>query len=67
MMRYRYLGDRLTDPALKGMSCDPVLRADGKCIVGKSKMLVVDRKGVQHVVLRVLLRKLAADQLPLFS
>jgi len=23
-MRYIYLGDKLTDPALKGMACDPV-------------------------------------------
>lgn len=34
-MRYVYLGDRLTDPALIGQPCDPILRADGKCLVGR--------------------------------
>jgi hypothetical protein len=51
-MRYRYLGDRFTYPKLVGMACDPVRQADGKCIVGGSKMLVVDRYGQQFVVLR---------------
>ena len=34
-MRYTYLGDRMTDPRWAGQPCDPVLRADGKCIVGR--------------------------------
>lgn len=52
-MRYTYLGDKLTDPALVGMQCDPVRRADGKCIVGKlATMLVVDEQGRRYVVLR---------------
>lgn len=43
MKRYIYLGDKLTDPALKGQECEAVLRADGKCICaggGKVGMLV---------------------------
>lgn len=57
-MKYRYLGDRLTDSSLKGKECDPVLRPDGKCITGGSKMLVVFENGVKHVVLRYRLRKI---------
>lgn len=34
-MRYTYLGDILTDPALIGLQCDPVRRADGKCVVAR--------------------------------
>lgn len=34
-MRYTYLGDRVTDPALRGAQCDPVRRADGLCIVSR--------------------------------
>jgi hypothetical protein len=33
--RYVYLGDRLTDATLIGQPCDPILRTDGKCIVGR--------------------------------
>lgn len=61
-MRYIYLGDKLTDPALIGMACDPVrvatAGADGKCIVS-TKMataLVVDGTGRKYVVLRRRLR-----------
>jgi len=56
-MRYIYLGDKLTDSLLVGMQCDPVRRRDGKCVVGRSKMLVVDQSGRQHVVLRRRLRR----------
>jgi hypothetical protein len=57
MMRYTYHGDRLTDPALKGMQCDPVRRPDGKCIVGKmGTAMVIDVHGVRHIVLRRRLR-----------
>lgn len=56
-MRYRYMGDWLTDQRLKGMQCDPVLRADGKCIRGRNgNMLVVDEQGQRYVVLARLLR-----------
>lgn len=34
-MRYTYLGDAMTDPALIGAACDPVFRDDGKCIVSQ--------------------------------
>lgn len=51
-MRYTYLGDRATDPRLRGMQCDPVKRADGKCIRGKNgSMAVVDANGKRFVVL----------------
>lgn len=56
--RYTYLGDKLTRPDLRGMQCDPVRRADGKCVIS-AKMataLVVDSDGKRHVVLRRRLR-----------
>ncbi len=57
-MRYHYLGDKLTDPTLIGMACDPVRRADGKCIISQkmATALVVDQQGRKHVVLRRRLR-----------
>jgi hypothetical protein len=55
-MRYIYLGDRLTDAALKGRGCDPVRRSDGKCVVGRSKQLVEFDEGKHVVVLRRRLR-----------
>ena len=43
-MKYTYLGDRFTDPELKGMQCDPILR-NGKCIRSKkATMLVISDK-----------------------
>jgi hypothetical protein len=57
-VRYVYLGDGLTDPALVGQPCDPVRRTDGRCIVGKSKQLVVLGGGRHVVVLRRRLRVL---------
>jgi hypothetical protein len=57
-MRYLYLGDALTDPALVNQPCDPVRRDDGKCIVS-TKMavaLVVFADGLQRVVKRRRLR-----------
>lgn len=55
---YIYRGDRLTDDALKGMLCTAVRRPDGKCITGKTGvMLVEDCHGAQWVVLRRQLRK----------
>lgn len=56
-MRYRYLGDRLTDQRLRDQPCDPVRRADGRCVVGRSKQLVVFADGTRTVVLRRRLRK----------
>lgn len=57
-MRYTYLGNKLTDPTLIGMQCDPVRRADGKCIVSMkmATALVMDERGQRHVVLRRRLR-----------
>lgn len=57
-MRYVYLGDAHTAPELRGQPCDPVLRADGKCICGGSKQLVRFADGVEHVVMRRRLRKI---------
>lgn len=57
-MRYIYLGDKLTRDDLRGMLCDPVRRADGKCVVSQkmATALVVDADGVRHVVMRRRLR-----------
>ena len=57
-MRYIYLGDALTDPAHIGMACDPVRRADGKCIISQkmATALVIDSRGQKHVVKRRRLR-----------
>lgn len=57
-MRYRYLGDTLTDPTLVGMACDPVRRPDGRCIISQKMAvaLVIDAQGRKHVVLRRRLR-----------
>ncbi|GAA4332267.1 hypothetical protein [Flaviaesturariibacter amylovorans] len=58
---YRYLGDRHTDPALKGALCTAVRRADGKCIRGRNgSMLVQLEDGRKMVVLGRLLRKQGA-------
>jgi hypothetical protein len=58
MTTYRYRGDRLTDPALRGKPCVAVRRPDGKCITGGSKMLVrFDGETHPRVVLRRQLRK----------
>lgn len=56
--RYLYLGDRLTDPALKGAPCNAVLRADGKCVRGRGAMLVLFAgEAAPRVVVARLLRK----------
>lgn len=57
-MRYIYLGDKLTNPELVNLACDPVRRADGKCIVSvkMATALVVDGVGRRWVVLRRRLR-----------
>lgn len=60
MRHYRYLGDRMTAPALRGAKCAAVLRADGKCIRGRGSMLVLfDGESSPRVVLARLLRKVA--------
>jgi hypothetical protein len=59
MMEYRYLGDRNTDPHLKGSLCRAVRRADGKCIRARNgSMLVEFESAGRHVVMGRLLRKL---------
>lgn len=56
---YKYLGDRLTDPELKGQTCQAVRRPDGKCIRGRNgNMLVRFGNGVNAVVIARLLRKM---------
>ena len=55
MGSYRYLGDRLTAPELRGAICHAVM-LDGKCIRRGASMLVSFGKK-KHVVLARLLRK----------
>lgn len=57
-MRYTYLGDNLTGEHLRDMQCDPVRRADGKCVVSirMATALVVDEAGRRFVVARRRLR-----------
>jgi hypothetical protein len=58
---YIYRGDRLTDPALRGKKCLAVLRPDGKCITGRSAMLVYfihEPMDVHRVVQRRQLRRI---------
>lgn len=58
MKRYTYLGDRITDPELKGQLCTAVLREDGKCIRGRNgNFLVQFESGRTAVVIGRLLRK----------
>lgn len=54
---YRYLGDRMTDPTIKGATCEAVRRSDGKCIRGKNGTMLVSFAGSKHVVIGRLLRK----------
>lgn len=59
MTRYTYLGDRMTDPTLKGATCTAVRRPDGKCIRGKNgNMLVIFESGRVATVIGRLLRKI---------
>lgn len=63
MRAYVYLGDRQTDPLLKGKSCFAVLRKDGKCIRGKNgTMLVRFESGRMANIIGRLLRKVVPDQ-----
>ena len=55
---YTYRGDKFTSPELKGRRCEPVLRADGRCIRGRNgNMLVRFKGGPIAVVLGRQLRK----------
>lgn len=57
--RYTYLGDRMTDPALKGQSCTAILQSGDKCIRGRNGNMLVqfDSGRVANVIGR-LLRKI---------
>ena len=57
MSEYRYLGDRLTSPELKGRGCSAVRREDGKCIRGRNGLMLVDFDGEKKTVIGRLLRK----------
>lgn len=65
-MRYVYLGDAMTDPALVNQPCDPVRRADGKCILSTrmATALVVFADGVERVVKRRRLRVVERSERP---
>ena len=65
MKQYIYLGDRQTDPQLKGLQCTAVLRPDGKCIRGKNgSMLVEFVNGRTANVIGRLLRKVNPSAAP---
>lgn len=56
---YIYRGDRLTDQRLRGARCAAVLRGDGKCVTGRSAMLVrFDGEEAPRVVERRQLRRI---------
>jgi hypothetical protein len=57
-MRYIYFGDKLTADRYRNQPCDPVRRADGKCIVGRQprNQLVQFADGTRVVVLARRLR-----------
>lgn len=59
---YKYLGDRLTDPGLKGKECSAVHRPDGKCIRGKNGSMLVEFNGTRAVVIARLLRKIPNNE-----
>jgi len=55
---YIYLGDKLTDPELKGKECSAVRRKDGKCIRSNMATMLVDFGDCKCVVLARRLRKI---------
>ncbi|WP_460567028.1 hypothetical protein [Flaviaesturariibacter terrae] len=65
-MEYYYLGDRNTNPSLKGVLCSAVRRADGKCIRGKNGSMLVQLEDGRKMVLpgRLLRRRDTATQKP---
>ena len=56
-MTYTYLGDKLTDPALKNKTCQSVLNGKGKCIRGRNGNMLVAFDGIKTVILAKRLRK----------
>lgn len=58
IQQYKYLGDRFTDPKLKGAICQAVRRSDGKCIRGRNGSMLVEFNGVKTNVIGRLLRKI---------
>jgi hypothetical protein len=62
-MTYRYRGDKLTRPDLKGAFCDAVKDERGKCVRGKNgAMLVRFENGETHVILGRQLRHLERER-----
>lgn len=58
MTRYTYLGDRMTDPALKCQLCTAIRQPNQKCVRGRNgNMLVLFDSGRMAVVIGRLLRK----------
>jgi hypothetical protein len=57
MSQYRYIGDRNTDPGLKGQQCSAIKR-NGKCLRGKNGNMLVQFGDRKVVVMARLLRKL---------
>lgn len=60
---YIYLGDRFTDPALRGQTCTAVRRPDGKCIRGRNGSMLVSFGDKKVNVIGRLLRKIKNGQL----
>ncbi|QHL87523.1 hypothetical protein GU926_08765 [Nibribacter ruber] len=62
---YRYLGDKHTDPALKGALCEAVRQENGKCIRGKNGSMLVQflSSPFPTVVIGRLLRKVNLEDI----
>lgn len=58
MVKYRYIGDRNTDPALKNRECTAIRRQDGKCIRARNGSMLVEFDGIPTIVVGRLLRKI---------
>ncbi|GAB3956372.1 hypothetical protein GCM10028805_46030 [Spirosoma harenae] len=57
MDEYIYLGDRMTDPALKGAGCKAIRTKTGKCIRGRNGSMLVEFHDGPKIVIARLLRK----------
>ena len=66
MTQYIYMGDKLTDKRFKGKVCIAIRRKSGKCVRGRSKMLVMFN-GEKSVVLARRLRKQIVKSIPNFE
>jgi hypothetical protein len=57
--KYKYIGDRFTDPAFKGQECVAIRNLAGKCIRGRNGSMLVHFTiaNVKAVVIARLLRK----------